>query len=115
MTEKNKGRVVTVVFEIEDNEKFKPVWDSMRATIDEQKGPLGARTLVFAEGDRMREQERQLNVWNHFAERHLMCGDHEFDGLIDELAVKHNWKNVEDWHINQCVDHIAEVWQPEEI
>lgn len=106
-TDNNKGRVITCVFRIEDEEKFQPVWDSIRNNVS----VLGAR-LTTAKGDRMKEMERELNVWQHLQDS--LVNDRRFDELWDDLWPKHNWGDTSDWDIARCVSEIAKVWQPEE-
>lgn len=101
MTEKNVGRIQTIVFQIEDNDKFKPVWDSMRSS-----EPLGAKMLCIAEGDRLRTLERRLKVWENFSE--CLEDNHRLDALCDELDIV--WD--EKWDLPTLINKIAEVWQP---
>lgn len=108
MTEKNKGRIVTVVFKIEDDDKFRPVWDSLR---NESSKPLGAFLMCIAEGQD-EEMERELNVWQHLQDS--LINDRRFDKLWDDLWPKHNWGDTSDWDIARCVSEIAKVWQPED-
>lgn len=107
--DKNKGRVITCVFRIEDNDKFKPVWDSMR---NESSEPLGAHVMCIAEGDRMKEMERELNVWQHFSD--ALINHHEFDEVWDDISAKQDWTNTDEWDIPRCVSEIAKVWEPED-
>jgi hypothetical protein len=109
MTEKNKGRILTCVFRIEDDDKFRPVWDSMKSGSSK---PLGAFLMCIAEGDRMTEMERELNVWTHFQDD--VMNSRKFNELFDELTKKHEWKDTENWYIHRCVSEIAAVWQPED-
>lgn len=110
MTEVAQKRVETIVFEISDNEKFKPIWDMLR----NEDNQFGARYLIWHRGDRITEIERRLNVWEHF------CGgcnggelmDREFSDLYDELKEQHGWKDDE-WSWSDSVNAVACVWQPE--
>jgi hypothetical protein len=105
----NKGRVITVVFKIEDNDKFMPVWDSMKWDKASDMPALGAKALMFAEGHRVHELERQLNIWQEFGS----VDNYQFNNLFDELKAEHNW-NDDDWGWNESVEQVAKVWQPEE-
>lgn len=108
MNDKNRWRTVTCVFRIEDNEKFAPVYASIRDDIL----VLGARLTSIAEGDVPKELERELNVWRYLSD--ALMDDHGFDELWDDISPKQDWKNTDDWDIARCVSEIAKVWQPEE-
>lgn len=101
--EKSKvSRIVTISFQYNEN-SIRPVTEAIEAN---------GKLLTLATGDRLDQDERELNVWRE------LCADslnhnNDYDRLVDEFTEEHNWKNVDDWTHERTIKEIAKVWQPE--